>query len=244
VSTTRPRSFFDRHFSANLILRHVKQLPSLVPDLANNVDRTLRAASATLPRTWDLPTAEQRKRPLDNVAKDEKAVVEAYMKAAPTFCEPVAATLALHPKASASGWSSLVSWSTSVRPSAYAIAGGQLQFKFNSDMQDAARLLNTMDSDTRNIVEKLRDAESPLGTWEFKSIATGSDEVMKAVGTLGRFSWTGCNLKNNKKCSMSKHQTWTDLVGKTVVGPDASHPPWNLTVCAFTPTLVDVADYS
>jgi len=230
---THQPSFFDGHFSGDLILRQVKRLPSLVPDLANNVDRTLRAAEATLPCTWDLLTAAQRKRPLDNVAKDEKAVIKAYMKTTPTFCEPVASTLTLHPKASTSGWSSLISWSTSVHPSMYAIANGQLQFKFNSNVEDAARLLNTMDSDTRKIVEKLRDAESPLGTWDFKSITTGSDEVMQAVGTLGKFSWTGCNLKSSEGCSGSKHRIWTNTARNTVVGPDARDPPWNLTVCAF-----------
>jgi len=242
--TTRGPSFYDRHFSDDLILQHVKRLPSLVPDLASNVDHTLRAASATLPRTWNLPTAGQRDHALrfvDNVAEDEKAVVEAYMKTVPTFCEPVASTLALHPKASASGWSNLLTWSTSVRPSGYAIADGQLRIKFRRDIEEAARVLDSMDSDTRKIVEKIRDANVPLCTWEFKSIATGSDEVMKAVGTLGKFPWTGCDTK---KCPKKKQQTWTERARQVVVGSDANDPPWNLNVCAFTPTLTDDADYS
>jgi hypothetical protein len=241
ATATHSPWFYDRHLGANLILRHVKHLPSLVPSLVNNVDDLLRAVSPTLPRIWDLPTAEQRRKLLkfdDGIAEDEKAVVEAYNNTVPTFCNPVASTLALHPKASASEWSSLLKWTTSVHPSGYAIADGQLRIRYS---KDAASLLNSMDSDTRTIVEKMKNDRSSLATWEFKSLTTGIDDVMKAVGTLGEFSWTGCDPR---KCSKKKHRIWTKEVRKAKVGPDAKHPPWNVNVCAFTPTSVDVADYS
>ena len=234
---TREPSFYDRHLSDNLILRNVKRLPSLVPDLANNVDRVLRAASATLPRTWNRMTAKQRKDELATrarVARDEKAVVEAYIKTTAEFCAPVASTLALHPNDSdsESKWHSLLVWSTFTHPSGYAIADAQLRIDYDDHSEIVAHLLNTMDSDTRNIVEKLWGDESSLGTWEFKSITTGSDGVMKAVCTLGKFSWTGCDAK---KCSKQKHKIWTKRVRQTVVGPDAENTPWNFNVlvCAF-----------
>ena len=41
--------FYDQHFSDKLVLKRVERLPSLVQDVANDVDKALRAASPTLP---------------------------------------------------------------------------------------------------------------------------------------------------------------------------------------------------
>ena len=49
TTSTHPPAFYDKHFDDRLILRHVKRLPSLVRDLATNVDQALLAASETLP---------------------------------------------------------------------------------------------------------------------------------------------------------------------------------------------------
>jgi len=46
---SRPPAFYDKHIFGPLVLRCVKHLPSLVQDLAANVDRALHAASETLP---------------------------------------------------------------------------------------------------------------------------------------------------------------------------------------------------
>jgi len=41
--------FYDKHFSDKLVFKRVERLPSLVQDVANDVDKALRAASPTLP---------------------------------------------------------------------------------------------------------------------------------------------------------------------------------------------------
>ena len=59
-TSTRPPPYYDKHLSAKLILREIKHLPSLVQDLADNVDAAVIAASETLPSPKGFITAEQR----------------------------------------------------------------------------------------------------------------------------------------------------------------------------------------
>jgi len=47
--SSRPPAFYVKHFSDLLVLKRVKRLPTLVQDLAANVDRALFAASKALP---------------------------------------------------------------------------------------------------------------------------------------------------------------------------------------------------
>ena len=46
---SHPPASFEKHFRDKYILKRVQRLPSLVDDLAKNVDTTLNAASITLP---------------------------------------------------------------------------------------------------------------------------------------------------------------------------------------------------
>jgi hypothetical protein len=75
TASTRPPAFYDKHFDNRLILRHVKRLPSLVRDLATNVDQALLATSETLPPAFNAITAEQREwdmRNMPRIVRDEK----------------------------------------------------------------------------------------------------------------------------------------------------------------------------
>jgi hypothetical protein len=237
---TRPPAFYDKHFDGRLILRHVKRLPSLVRDLATNVDQVLLAASETLPPAINTMTAEQREWDMDNtprIVRDEKGVANFYNLTTARYCVPVASTLALHPKASMSRWRSLLLWTQSVSSSRYAIIDGELQIMEVAD-EDKARLgaiMDTMDSETRRIFEEMRESRSSLGTWEIKSIATGSDDVMRAVRNLGKFSWTHC--PDVLSSTFSKQREQVEIARPTAVGHDAQNPPWNLNVCSFAPNI-------
>src|SRR6267154_862586 len=74
---TCPPGFFDKHIAPKLALEYVKRLPSLIQELAANVDRALLAASDTLPPLKRFTTAERRDDILWNLnktVKDEKGV--------------------------------------------------------------------------------------------------------------------------------------------------------------------------
>jgi hypothetical protein len=119
---TRPLAFYDRHIPVHKALQEVKRLPSLIQQLAENVDTALEAALETLPPLGDFITARERKRDIkysSKIVTDEKGVASFYDKTTARFCAPLASTLALHPQASE--WFSLVMWTTSVPHSGYAI---------------------------------------------------------------------------------------------------------------------------
>jgi hypothetical protein len=235
---SRPPAFYDKHIFGPLVLRCVKRLPSLVQDLAANVDHALHAASETLPPVRRFYTAEDMERvvwSIDKNIKDEKGVANFYDKTTGMFCTPLASTLALHPKASTSNWRTLVEWTQSVSSSGYAIMDGELGIiAAASDNEDAAQemILATMESETRRIFDEIRDSRDPFVTWEIKSPFAGPLEVMLAVPNLGIFSWTSCTypecLTNEKHINEVKRNK------NIKVGVDALAPPWNVNVSLFT----------
>ena len=76
------QAFYDKHISDNLILRHVKRLPSLVQELSKIVDNAIVAASDTLPPVDDFITAKQRQRDIA-VVTNEKGVADFTTKPPP-----------------------------------------------------------------------------------------------------------------------------------------------------------------
>ena len=110
-TATRPPSFFNKHFDDKYVLKRVRRLPSLVDDLAKNVDTALSAASNTLPPLDYFFIAQQRKhyrKSVDCRARDENAVANFYGATTAKYCLPLASTLAIHPYAPFSEWCSLV----------------------------------------------------------------------------------------------------------------------------------------
>ena len=110
---TRKLSFFDQHFSPQLVLKRVVPLRSLVQDLANTVDLALEEAKDTLPALSDenfITTGVRKvllKKTTSSMTK-EITVATFYEKTTGLFCPYVASTLALHPTASFSEWESLL----------------------------------------------------------------------------------------------------------------------------------------
>ncbi|KIL70169.1 hypothetical protein M378DRAFT_7084 [Amanita muscaria Koide BX008] len=234
-TTTRAPAFYDKHFSSNLILENIDRLPSLVQDLARNVDTALQAASNTLPPLDGFITVQQRaavRRSLPTKVTSEAGVVEIYLQTTARYCMPLASTLALHPTASFSQWSSLLFWTV---PSDYGITDGVLRFIDEGDDDDdddiktlRAAIVKSMESENRRFFEKMRDSMRPLATWEMKTISTGSLEVMAAVRTPGKFAWTYCDASH---CDLnSRYRDERDKVALVKVGPDAQTPPWSFPV--------------
>ncbi|KIL58786.1 hypothetical protein M378DRAFT_132107 [Amanita muscaria Koide BX008] len=229
-----PTAFYDKHFSSNLILEKIERLPSLVQDLARNVDTALEAASNTLPPLNGFITAEMREVDMENLATrvtDERGVVEAYRQTTARYCSPLASTLALHPTASFSKWRSLVYWTQSAVPSDYGIPHGALRFIDEGNGEIKARraaIVQGMQSETRRIFEEMRASMRPLATWEMNSTSTGSLAVMAAIRTPGKFVWTKCDASD---CDVNpQHQQERDNVTQVTVGHDAQAPPWSFPV--------------
>jgi hypothetical protein len=212
------------------------QSVSLVPAFANNVDTALYAASGTLPPPNGFITAQRRTEDLGNVdvtVEDEKAVAVFYNQTTAKYCSPLASTLALHPTASFSRWTSLLFWTQSVRSSGHVIMDGVLRFFGESGLQTVetirADIVKGMESGKRCVFEKMRESNSPLATWEIKCPSADPVELMTAVPNLSKFSWTTCKVPN---CLMeSIHKTATERVAQVLVGPDAKAPLWRIPVC-------------
>ena len=233
-TSTCPPAYYDKHLSDKLILREVKHLPSLVQDLADNVDAAVVAASETLPPLKGFLKAEYRDivmGNLDTIVTDEKAVADFYDATTAKFCLPLASTLALHPNAPFSQWRSLVRWTQSGARSSYAIMDGLLRFIGTGDNKrieaEQMAIADTMENETCRIFEELRKGLTALGTWEMKSTSAGPLEVMTLVPQMGQFVWTHYDAA----CAMTeKHQKQLRRVAHTVLGPDAGDPPWKLKV--------------
>jgi len=164
--------------------------------------------------------------------EDEKAVADFYNQTTAKYCSPLASTLALHPTASFSQWTSLLFWTQSARSSGYAIMDGVLRFFGESGLQTIetirAEIVKGMESDKRRIFKKMRESSSSLSTWEIKRLSAGPIEAMTAVPNLGKFSWTTCKVPS---CLMkSKHKKAIERVAQALVGPDAKAPLWRIPV--------------
>jgi hypothetical protein len=236
---TRPPAFFDKHLSNQLLLKHVKRLPSLVSDIANTVDNAIDAAAGRgiqlPPAEEGLLTAKAREfvlNPLGTVAEDEKAVANYYDKSTGLWCAPVASTLALHPNTSTLGWLPLLMWSQSGNLVGYAIADGSLRFipvEVDGGPLWAPAVLDSMDEGMRLLYRALRQRIPCLATWEFKSLAAGSEDTMIAIPGLSNddsFKWTTCSEPHCQ--SDAKHKKERDKVAEIIPGPDAKNPFWTL----------------
>lgn len=84
-------------------------------------------------------------------------------------------------------------------------------------------IMQTMEGGRRRILEATRRTQSPLMTFEFKSLSS----PMTAVPALGDFEWTYCGSPEHP-CSNPKHQKMGNEVAAIEPGPDALRPPWNI----------------
>ena len=93
-----------------------------------------------------------------------------------------------------------------------------------------AKIMECMDNEKRCTFVKMSRTTMALGSWEMKSMSAGSQEVMRVVPTLGKFSWTFCNSETCLAPHPHKHAKELEKGKNTPVGRDAQNPPWNLDV--------------
>jgi hypothetical protein len=250
-TTTRPPSFFDKHFGDEHVLKRVRRLTTLIHDLDENVNKALDEASDFLPPLDEFLTTKQRHvaiKGIDYAARDEKAVGNFYNMTTAQYCPYVASTLALHPKASSSNWLNLLSWTQSVSSSGYAISiDGQLCLiqNFNGKEQEETfnEIIDKIVIDPV-IFKEMMDSQEPFATWEFKSSATGSVDVMESVPGLGEFNWKKCTECRNDTIKKN-HQRAVDNVKKLVVGCDMRDPPWlKSPVCSYSLIAKNCVDHT
>lgn len=215
---------YDKHISPDFVVKKVVRLPSLIQDLAENVDEVFEALK-TLPPLEGFITAKQRADDIwhvDNVVTNEKAVADYYHQTTAKYCSFVASTLALHP--SFPRWRTLLSWTQS---GAFSDPDGQLLFVGEGDDQvktERADIVGSMDGEARVIFEEVRKSMLSLAMWE---IHVGSPEVMTAVHNLGEFNWTSCCVKGCNR-NPNIHEKAKEWAKEAVLGPDAQTPPWNI----------------
>src|SRR5258708_11312819 len=117
---TRERAFFDKHFSENLKLFHVKRLPTLISDLTAIVDKALvDCIQLPVPHFHSTDAILESVSEIEKNVVDEKEVAGFYERTTASFCVRVASILAL-------GVRSLLRWSQSSNVSGFAIADGFL----------------------------------------------------------------------------------------------------------------------
>ena len=231
-SGTPTFSFYDKHFKEEAILKRVERFPTLLTQLAENVDKFLN--SSTMPSTLrGFITDEQRQDDRESIRKtmrDEEAVANYYMLTTAKYCTRVASTLALHPSQWRHG---LLVWDQTGPHSDYAIADGLLLFaedENDSDEENRQVNLKEMDPETRQIFDEMRRKGDSLAIWNIKSPTAGFVDVITAVRDLGKYPWTYCDAP---EC-LEKHDKVVDDVK---VGPDALNPPWKLPVSLRSPDL-------
>lgn len=100
---------------------------------------------------------------------------------------------------------------------------GELRIIWQSN-DEFDKIVATMDPKICGIVTKMRNPLTPLGVWELKSLAAGSDDVMKAVHDLDNFPWT-FHSEDQEVCNLLEaHWRSMGKVRDTVIGRDAQSP--------------------
>ena len=239
-SYTREPAFFDRHFSQDLKLLHVKRLPSLAHDVAAVVDTAIidyTKSGVQLPPADTLLSAKQYdglRLSLELRMVDEMAVAEFYGKTTAQYCVRAASTLAFR----LLDWDSqALVWSRSQNVSAYTIADGFLTVGDLTKSDLDTRLKDTMGGKTLDFLKELSKNRVSLLTHEFKSMVAGNSEVMEEISKLSNsptFHWSSCE---EKKCPvLTRHEKQRGYIAKVVVGPDAKITPWNLESSPISPS--------
>ena len=161
IKETGTRTFYDRHFKEEIILKRVERFPNLLTQLVENVDQIFTAS--TMPSnllgfiTDDLRVEDRRT--MGKTMSDESEVADYYKNTTARYCTRVASTLAFHP----SRWqSSLLKWTKSGPFSDYAIPDGVLLFVDNEE--DRELNLKEMDPETRRIFDAMREKKDSLAS--------------------------------------------------------------------------------
>jgi hypothetical protein len=187
--------FTIKIFTKNLVLKTVERLPSLVQDLARNVDKSLNAALKTLPPLPGLLTTQEREDHIDGL-ENVRQESNFRLISANSFRATARALL---------------------RRSLYTLPphsrDGNLSYHGHHQV-----VPQPMQSWTRSFPSLER------ATWEFKNLVAGSVEVLTAVPNLGRFSWTYCDPPNCPSHKKGRKMVKLSKVGPDAQAPPWSLP--------------------
>ena len=233
-SYTREPAFFDRHFSQDLKLLHVKRLPSLAHDVAAVVDTAIidyTRSGVQLPLAEELLSARLHNasvRSLELTMVDEMAVADFYHKTTAQRCVRAASTLAFR----LLDWDSVLVWSWSLNVTGYAQRFLTVRKLTNLDLEK--RLKDTMGEKTLNLLKEISENRVSLLTPEFKNMVFGNSDVMEEISKLSNsptFHWNSCE---EKKCAfVTNHEKQRNYVANVV---DAKITPWNLGTTPISPS--------
>jgi hypothetical protein len=238
---SRKPSFYDKHLSDRVVLKHVKLMDSLVYDIATNVDRILdevrRNGDRLPPYAEEMSAKQLFKSHMSKKTEmvNELAVTQLYMATTATYCTPAASLLAFYPRLKT--WTPVLFWTMASSNRHFAITDGTLQFLNPSEDADDERarqyirelwdsLGEEMETLLRNVMKRFKD----LAIWEIKSLTVSDDDVMRGIKREAHtdilFPWVRC--KGATGCQPTKH-----TIVDPSVGPDGDDHPWKLPLVAY-----------
>ncbi|KAF9461073.1 hypothetical protein BDZ94DRAFT_1264504 [Collybia nuda] len=218
---TRTPAFFDRHLDPQLQLLQVAYLPSITTDLMNIADsalETARSVGAVPPLNDDFPTQLVRDSIPLHIAQKivaEQQIEAIYKKTTAKFCSRVAATLEFQLPTWEPGHLEFTRTSNKSR----GIADGFLTLTKTSRESSTPALSERYNS--------VVDTFPTLAVWEFKSLTSGTLDVMEAIvqQTVSclAFSWEGC--EHGKNCIvMHTGKDGLSMITGNRMGLDAEPP--------------------
>ncbi|KAJ7065133.1 hypothetical protein B0H15DRAFT_973631 [Mycena belliarum] len=235
--STRPPGYYDRHLSADLRLKKIKYLPTLLEDLAQIADDSLASYLATKGSLPPLSSGDDTSHPFPTTHHIEMTMTEAlnpivvesdlasfYDKTTSNFCRVVASTLHFQ----LSKWDThflRYSLTSSVRGN--AIADGFLKFDpdlYHSEDPPPQHVIRAV----RQVAEKFPD----LAVWEYKNLRAGNLEAMEAILDLAAedrdFNWACCEKGELCRFAHSKSASNSEPVTGDRMGFDAVEIPFPL----------------
>lgn len=245
---TREPAFFDRHLDPDLQLKHVVYIPSIKTDLMAIADDALKNArsNGTIPPfSHKFPTRGKREikypEPIADNIIAEKQIEDMYSETTANYCSLVAATLEFQ----------LPSWG--LGPLRYSLATNKAQGIADGFLNIDKPACSSNASPLSTSYASVADKFPTLAIWEFKSLMSGTLDVMEAIleQAVGDvvFIWEGCEL--GETCTADpKHVEKNGLpkVTGNRMGPDAAPPICpsveNVPSVTFVRTSKDLSNHA
>jgi hypothetical protein len=200
---TRTPAPYDKHLSPDLIPLHTKILDTLANRLVENAEAKIKCMQETHKAhpPSQLVTAGLSK---PTKVKAEFGITLWYSMRAQMWCS-IAAALGLHN----GNWDwGMLSYTIDIRPH-YALANGALVIDDDVVFNKMTKFFpHSIDDKQRAVGKMLRERtiQNTIISWEFKSLLTGSKEVMESIVRViqsGSFQWT---LYDGEKCERHKQE--------------------------------------
>ena len=222
-------SFYDKHLSDRVTLKHVKLTESLIHEIADTVDEPLKQVlgdKEVLPYPFNAGVLRWIYRSMDEEMASQLSVSGEYFRSVAVFCPPAASLLAFYPQLKT--WGSVIVWRQATVHRHHAIAGGSLQFRKLSGRGEGETGVR-LDEETETLLHDVREKFKDLAVWGFKTPLVGNDQVMQGIkeeaNTDIPFAWVSC--EGAAHCR-SEH-----FIVDPPVGPDADVTPWKLPAVGF-----------